>query len=82
VVLLVFDLSIHEPFKPANTYNPPQRQMASLEGKIQAYEDVLRRLSSRFGLSDEQLMNIALTVGVDNPSLCSHPYLMKAGIRR
>ncbi|KAE8355325.1 fungal-specific transcription factor domain-containing protein [Aspergillus coremiiformis] len=35
--------------------------MASLEGKIQAYEDVLRKLSSRFGISDEQLMSLALT---------------------
>ncbi|GAB1199190.1 hypothetical protein APSETT444_008536 [Aspergillus pseudonomiae] len=37
--------------------------MASLEGKIQAYEDVLRKLSSRFGISDEQLMSFALAVG-------------------
>ena len=50
-----------------------QRQMASLEGKIQAYEDVLRKLSSRFGVSDEQLMSFALTVGVNTPSssLCT-----------
>ncbi|EIT79924.1 fungal specific transcription factor [Aspergillus oryzae 100-8] len=37
-----------------------KRQMASLEGKIQAYEDVLRKLSIRFGISDEQLMSFAL----------------------
>lgn len=50
-----------------------QRQMASLEGKIQAYEDVLRKLSIRFGISDEQLMSFALAVGVTNPSssLCT-----------
>lgn len=36
------------------------RQLASLSSKVQAYEDVIKRLSSRFGVSDEQLVNIAL----------------------
>ncbi|KAJ5259451.1 hypothetical protein N7478_012432 [Penicillium angulare] len=38
-----------------------KRQLASLSAKVQAYEDVIKRLSSRFGVSDEQLVNIALT---------------------
>ncbi|KAF4221464.1 hypothetical protein CNMCM6457_001866 [Aspergillus fumigatiaffinis] len=35
-------------------------QKASLSAKVQAYEDVIRKLSSRFGVSDERLMSIAL----------------------
>ncbi|PYH69058.1 fungal specific transcription factor domain-containing protein [Aspergillus vadensis CBS 113365] len=38
------------------------RQLASLEAKIRTYEDALRNLSNRFGLTNEQLMNLALTV--------------------
>ncbi|EPS25587.1 hypothetical protein PDE_00521 [Penicillium oxalicum 114-2] len=38
-----------------------KRQLASLTAKVHAYEDVIRRLSGRFGVSDEQLVNIALT---------------------
>lgn len=38
------------------------RQLASLSAKVQAYEDVIRKLSNRFGVSDEQLVNIALAV--------------------
>lgn len=45
-----------------DTYNYLQRQLASLSAKVQAYEDVIRKLSSRFGVSDEQLMGIALNV--------------------
>ncbi|KAJ5491323.1 hypothetical protein N7539_002890 [Penicillium diatomitis] len=37
-----------------------KRQLASLTAKVQAYEDVIRKLSGRFGVSDEQLVNIAL----------------------
>ncbi|KAJ5167310.1 uncharacterized protein N7482_006091 [Penicillium canariense] len=37
-----------------------KRQLASLSAKVQAYEDVIRKLSNRFGVSDEQLVNIAL----------------------
>lgn len=40
---------------------PPSRQLASLSAKVQAYEDVIKRLSKRFGVSDEQLVNLALT---------------------
>ncbi|OOQ87737.1 fungal specific transcription factor domain protein [Penicillium brasilianum] len=36
------------------------QQLASLSAKVQAYEDVIRKLSDRFGVSDEQLVNIAL----------------------
>ncbi|KAJ6120982.1 hypothetical protein N7523_005262 [Penicillium sp. IBT 18751x] len=36
--------------------------LASLSSKVQAYEDVIKKLSSRFGVSDEQLVNIALAV--------------------
>lgn len=36
--------------------------MASLEAKIRTYEDALKNLSNRFGLTNEQLMNLALTV--------------------
>ena len=36
------------------------RQLASLSAKVQAYENVIRKLSNRFGVSDEQLVNIAL----------------------
>ena len=39
------------------------RQLASLSAKVQAYEDVIKKLSNRFGVSDEQLMSIALAVG-------------------
>lgn len=38
------------------------RQLASLSAKVQAYEDVIKKLSNRFGVSDEQLVNIALAV--------------------
>ncbi|KAE8387296.1 fungal-specific transcription factor domain-containing protein [Aspergillus alliaceus] len=38
-----------------------QRQMASLEGKIQAYEDLLKKLSNRLGISGEYLVSLALT---------------------
>ncbi|KAE8149445.1 fungal-specific transcription factor domain-containing protein [Aspergillus avenaceus] len=54
-----------------------KRQMASLEGKIQAYEDVLRKLSSRFGVSDEQLISLALSVGGDDPASPYHPHSAK-----
>ncbi|KAJ5682822.1 hypothetical protein N7462_005987, partial [Penicillium macrosclerotiorum] len=37
-----------------------KRQLASLSAKVQAYEDVIKKLSNRFGVSDEQLVNIAL----------------------
>ena len=44
-------------------------QLASLSAKVQAYEDVIRKLSGRFGVSDEQLVNIALAVvGALKPS--------------
>ncbi|PYH61107.1 uncharacterized protein BO96DRAFT_453028 [Aspergillus niger CBS 101883] len=39
-----------------------KRQLASLEAKIRTYEDALKNLSSRFGITNEQLMNLALTV--------------------
>ncbi|KAJ5388477.1 hypothetical protein N7509_011018 [Penicillium cosmopolitanum] len=39
-----------------------KRQLASLSAKVQAYEDVISKLSNRFGVSDEQLVNIALAV--------------------
>lgn len=42
------------------TLSPPFSQLASLSAKVQAYEDVIRKLSGRFGVSDEQLVNIAL----------------------
>lgn len=38
------------------------RQLASLSAKVQAYENVIKKLSNRFGVSDEHLMSIALTV--------------------
>lgn len=37
------------------------RQLASLSAKVQAYEDVIRKLSLSFGISDEQLMNNAMS---------------------
>ncbi|PYI00235.1 fungal-specific transcription factor domain protein [Aspergillus sclerotiicarbonarius CBS 121057] len=43
-----------------------EKQLASLEAKIQTYEDVLQNLSSRFGVTNEQLMNLALTVGASS----------------
>jgi hypothetical protein len=33
------------------------RQLASLSAKVQAYEEVIKKISFGFGLSDEQLMN-------------------------
>ncbi|RAL16870.1 CeGAL family transcription factor [Aspergillus homomorphus CBS 101889] len=44
-----------------------KRQMASLETKINAYEDILQRLSVRFGVSEEQLMGYALAVPLLSP---------------
>jgi hypothetical protein len=44
-----------------------ESQLASLSAKVQAYEDVISKLSNRFGVSDEQLVNIALAV-VWNPT--------------
>ncbi|KAF7595316.1 hypothetical protein BBP40_006565 [Aspergillus hancockii] len=46
--------------------------MASLEGKIQAYENVLRRLGSQFGMSDEELMSFALTESATDRAAHSH----------
>ncbi|PWY88805.1 fungal-specific transcription factor [Aspergillus sclerotioniger CBS 115572] len=48
-----------------------KRQLASLEAKIQTYEDVLKNLSSRFGITNEQLMNLALTEGSTSQALQS-----------
>jgi hypothetical protein len=31
-----------------------------MSAKVQAYEDVIAKLSNRFGVSDEQLVDIAL----------------------
>jgi hypothetical protein len=42
------------------TNSTKNRQLASLSAKVQAYEDVISKLSNRFGVSDEQLVNIAL----------------------
>lgn len=41
-----------------------KRQLASLSAKVQAYEDVIRKLSSRLGVSDERLMSIALAAEI------------------
>ncbi|KAJ5997847.1 hypothetical protein N7522_009507 [Penicillium canescens] len=43
-----------------------KRQLASLSAKVQAYEDVISKLSNRFGVSDEQLVNIALAAAKTN----------------
>ncbi|RAH51731.1 fungal-specific transcription factor domain protein [Aspergillus piperis CBS 112811] len=48
------------------------RQLASLEAKIRTYEDALKNLSNRFGLTNEQLMNLALTVE-ESPSPALSP---------
>lgn len=48
-----------------DSYIPWYRQLASLSAKVQAYEDVIRKLSGRFGVSDEQLVNIALAAVSD-----------------
>jgi hypothetical protein len=37
-------------------------QLANLSAKVQAYEDVIRNISLRFGVSDEQLMSNAMTI--------------------
>lgn len=37
------------------------RQLASLSAKVQAYEGVIKKLSTRLGVSDEQLMSMALS---------------------
>lgn len=42
------------------------RQLASLSAKVQAYEDVISKLSNRFGVSDEYLVNIALAAVWDS----------------
>lgn len=51
-----------------------KRQLASLSAKVQAYEDVIRKLSNRFGVSDEQLMNIALAEGTHHLELHNDAY--------
>lgn len=50
------------------------RQLASLSAKVQAYEDVIKKLSNRFGVSDEQLVNVALAV-VRSQALFNCPHL-------
>ncbi|KAJ5858687.1 hypothetical protein N7534_003964 [Penicillium rubens] len=60
-----------------------KRQLASLSAKVQVYEDVISKLSNRFGVSDEQLVNIALAAESApdlevNPEAC----LSAAGERR
>ncbi|KAH8699062.1 fungal-specific transcription factor domain-containing protein [Talaromyces proteolyticus] len=37
-----------------------KRQLATLSAKVQTYEEVIRKMSSRFGVSDEQLMSNAM----------------------
>ncbi|KAJ5211038.1 Transcription factor [Penicillium cf. griseofulvum] len=60
-----------------------KRQLASLSAKVQAYEDVISKLSNRLGVSDEQLVNIALTAE-SAPDLAFNPEtcLAAAGERR
>jgi hypothetical protein len=36
-------------------------QLATLSAKVQTYEEVIRKMSLRFGVSDEQLMSNAMT---------------------
>ncbi|KGO38753.1 Transcription factor, fungi [Penicillium expansum] len=57
--------------------------LASLSAKVQAYEDVISKLSNRFGVSDEQLVNIALAAE-SAPDLAFNPEtcLAAAGERR
>lgn len=42
------------------------RQLATLSAKVQTYEEVIRKMSTRFGVSDEQLLSNAMT------SVCYH----------
>ncbi|GAD95724.1 hypothetical protein PVAR5_4370 [Paecilomyces variotii No. 5] len=57
-----------------------KRQLASLSAKVQAYEDVIRKLSLSFGISDEQLMNSAMSA--ESPHRLSlHPDFHMAASR-
>ncbi|EED21370.1 C6 transcription factor, putative [Talaromyces stipitatus ATCC 10500] len=38
-----------------------KRQLATLSAKVQTYEEVIRKMSLRFGVSEEQLMNNAIS---------------------
>jgi hypothetical protein len=41
---------------------PPKRQLASLSAKVQVYEKAIRNISLSFGLTDEQVINGAMTI--------------------
>ena len=41
--------------------NDGKSQLATLSAKVQTYEEVIRKMSLRFGVSDEQLMSNAMT---------------------
>ncbi|CAG8260312.1 unnamed protein product [Penicillium olsonii] len=57
-----------------------KRQLASLSAKVQAYEDVISKLSNRFGVSDEHLVNIALAAeSAPNLTLDSKTSVAAAG---
>ncbi|CAG7973929.1 unnamed protein product [Penicillium salamii] len=57
-----------------------KRQLASLSAKVQAYEDVISKLSNRFGVSDEHLVNIALAAeSAPNLTLNSKASIAAAG---
>ncbi|KAL1963610.1 hypothetical protein VTN77DRAFT_8055 [Rasamsonia byssochlamydoides] len=46
-----------------------KRQLATLSAKVQAYEEVIRKISLRFGVSDEQLMSSAMTLDASQSGL-------------
>lgn len=48
-------------FHTHTTLRIPERQLATLSAKVQTYEEVIRKMSSRFGVSDEQLMSNAIS---------------------
>jgi hypothetical protein len=46
----------------ADENKPPKRQLASLLAKVQVYEKVIRNISLSSGLTDEQVINGAMTI--------------------
>ena len=49
------------PFHTRTVLRIRARQLATLSAKVQTYEEVIRKMSSRFGVSDEQLMSNAIS---------------------
>ncbi|OXV07842.1 hypothetical protein Egran_04395 [Elaphomyces granulatus] len=73
--------SAQETHLVAGTAEKQELQLASLSAKVQAYEEVIKKISFGFGLSDEQLMNGTMATGSSH-GLSWHPDITEAIVSR